>query len=279
MPHHRKALREKKIVRSYLGPATLYLVEGAQHVQALFRTSTSVSSDIFILLIQQHLWGSTKEDLAKFANDKSGRLKTPAPGTEGRPDEERYWAGLHNVIHNYLARSQETNKLADSYQRFFGQRLDQFRVGQEATVLIYDFLCRDMTSAAITAINGERVLAKNPELIKLLWDFDEIAASLVWGLPKWLNAASWKKRDRLRGAFAAHLKSAMDEFDWSRDDDPDWDPIFGSRFTRELVKWMRETGFAFETIGGAVVIMTVFGYVLSPPSFLQRTKDKDGDTN
>jgi len=30
----------------------------------------------------------------------------------------------------------------------------------------------------------------------------------------------------------------------------DWEPVWGSRFNRELVAWLRTTGFSFETIVG-----------------------------
>ncbi|KAK3358215.1 cytochrome P450 [Lasiosphaeria hispida] len=255
----RNALRQRNIVQFYLGPMKVYLIAGTNNIQAMFRTSASVSSDIFFLMVQEHIWGSTKEDLAKFANDKSGRLQNPAPGTEKTPDQERYWAGMHRTIHSYLARTHETNALAGSYQRFFGQQLDRFQVGREAEVCIYDFLLKDMAEAAITSINGRRVLDVNPGLLEILWRFHEIAASLVWGLPKWLNRESWKRRDQLQAACARYLKSALSDFDWSQGADPDWEPIFGSRFTRELVRWMTESGFALTTMAGGLANMTVFG--------------------
>jgi hypothetical protein len=109
-----------------------------------------------MLIVMKNLCGSTKEDLATFANDKSGRLKIPAPGTEETPENERYWASFHRVLHDYLARTQETNKLAESYQRLFGECLVKYPVDQWTSLRLYEFLRKDMAEAAISSLSGTR---------------------------------------------------------------------------------------------------------------------------
>ncbi|KAK0648463.1 cytochrome P450 [Cercophora newfieldiana] len=260
----KKALHERHVVQFYLGPMKAYIIDGASNIQTMFRASNNVSSDIFFLMVQQHIWNATKEDLAKFANDKSGRQKVtflepdPSKKNPGAP-QKRYWAGMHETVHRYLARADETNTLARSFQRFFNQDLSRFPLGKATPVRVYDFLLNDMAQAAITAINGQRILELNPNLLKLLWDFDLIASSLVWGLPKFLNPASWRKRDELLAATRRYLESALPELDKVKSVDADWDPVFGSRYAREFIRWMRDDGFAMQTMAGAVTNLTVFG--------------------
>ncbi len=240
----------------------VYLITGAQNVQAMFRTSAGVSSDKFMIIMMETLWGSTTEDLAKFVNDKSGRLKVPAPGTEDRPEKERYWAGFHRVLHEYIARTHETNKLAESYQQLFTERLERFPVGEWHMVGIFEFLRKHMVEAAIVSLAGPRILELNPDFVKLLWDFDEIAASLAFGPPRWMNREAWNKRDRFRAACARYLEAAWSDFDWNGPDaDADWEPNFGSRYSRELAKWMKEIGLTMETSSGLVASTSIFGYV------------------
>jgi len=248
------------MVQFYVGPMKAYMIDGASNIQAMFRASHNVSSDIFFLMVQQHIWNSTPEDLAKFANDKSGRQKTPLrpAGTESDP-EKRYWAGMHETVHRYLARADETDTLARSYQRFFNLNLEKFPLAKETPVRIYDFLLRDMAEAAITAVNGRRILDMNPELIKLIWEFDKVAASLVWGLPKFLNPKSWRKRDRLLAATGRYLEEALEELDNVREADAEWEPMFGSRYAREFVRFLRDGGFALQTMAGALTNLTLFG--------------------
>lgn len=244
----------------HLGPMKVYIIAGSRNVQAMFRTSTSVSSDKFMILVMETLWGATKEDLAKFVNDKSGRLKTPAPGTEKTPDDRRYWAGFHHVMHEYLARTQEANTLARSFQRLFGDQLEKYPIGEWATVHVFKFLRKEMAEAAIVSLAGPRILRLNPNFLKEFWDFDEVAASLAWGLPKWMNRAALNKRDRVRAACARYLEAAWAGFDWSGPDaDSDWEENFGSRFMRELARWMKESGLSLETSSGIVATAGMFG--------------------
>ncbi|KAK1750472.1 putative cytochrome P450 E-class, group IV [Echria macrotheca] len=256
-----KYLRSSSVVRFRLGPKKVYLVTKASNMQVLFRTTANVDTNIFFLMIQENLWASSKRDLDRFRNDPSGRLKNPAPGTEHIPAEKRYWAGLHHIFHEYLARTHESNALAANFQRQFAARLEErFPAGEWAAVRILEFVRADMTMAATTTLAGPRMLGLNPNLLRELWDFDEIAASLVWGLPKWINREAWKKRDRFNASCVRYLEDGWKDFDW---DGPaasaSWEPVWGSRYVRELVRWMRQCGFDKETMGGAMMILVIFG--------------------
>ena len=247
----------------------VYLITGQQNVQVMFRKIDAVSSDKFGLLIMANLWGATKEDLVKFANDKSGRLQVvPEPSFDANgmqsnlksQEQRRYWAGFHQVLRDYLARPNETDKLAESYQRLFTERLDRFTVGEWATISVVSFMRTHMAECAIISLVGPRILELNPGFCQLLWDFDEISLSLVWGLPRWMNRQAWEKRDRYRAACARYLEAAWAGFDPAgAEADSDWEPNFGSRFARELAKWMRESNFSLETSAGIVAITAIAG--------------------
>ncbi len=258
-------LRHTNILRCYLGLNKVYFVIGAQNVQAMFRTSNSISSDKFMIFIMENLWGSTQEDLAKFANDKSGRLSTPAHGAEKTPEKERYWASFHRLVHNYLARTHEANMLARTYERLFAERLERFPLHSWSTVRILDFLRKDMTESAIVSLVGSRILELSPDLLEVFWDFDEIVASIAWGPPKWLKREAWKRRDRLRARCARYLEAAWADFDWSGPEaDADWEPKFGARYSRELAKWMKEIGLSPVTSAGIVAVTSIFAYSEDP---------------
>ncbi|KAH8889265.1 cytochrome P450 [Thozetella sp. PMI_491] len=249
----KNALHLQNIVSFHLGPMKVYLLTGAQNVPVMFRMSAAVSSDKFMLLIMQTLWGSTKEDLAKFANDKSGRLKAPAHGTEGIPDEARYWASFHNLFHNYLVRTEEANKLAARYQELFNERLEAFPLGEWTEVRLFQFVRRDMATASIVSLNGPLILEQTPDFLDILWDFDAVALSLAWGLPRFLNRSAFNKRERYRAACGRFLDAAWAAYDPnSPDAEADWEPCFGSRFMRELAKWMKACEFSPDTCCGLV---------------------------
>ncbi len=260
----RSALREKNIVQFYLGPTKAYLVSGPSNVGAMFRTSSAVSSEVFMLMIHRYIWDAPAEDRQKFAHDKSGRVaNTKGAERDGSVAEEgRYWAGMHSIMHRYLSRASEMTVLASNYQRFFNERLERrFAMGVPTKVHIYDLLRQDMAAAVITALNGTQVLEMHPNLLEMLWEFDDIAATLVWGLPRFLNRDAYAKRDRLNGATVKFLEAAFEDFDWERDEkeDPEWDSVLGCRFTRQTLRWMRQRGFTVKTMAGALTNMTIFG--------------------
>lgn len=238
----------------------VYLVKDARNVQAMFR-ATNVSTDIFTLRVQRHLAAYSEVDVLKFAADQSGRSKATGAGTENKPRGSRYWATMHQIMADHLSRDHAKDALSTKYQELFGQRLVKFPVGEWTTVHIYEFLRDDMATAATATLVGWRVFEQDPVFIKRLWEFDEVGKSLIWGFPRWLTKTASMKRDELHGACARHLEKAIPEFDWDGPDaTADWDPVLGSRFIREYVKWMRDCGFTLQTIGGAVGL-GIFGYV------------------
>ena len=85
-----------------------YMVKSSSSIQAMFRTSSSISSNKFIIMVFENLMNFNKQDVDKFINDKTGRLPTPAPGTQKVPGETRYWARFHQILHDYIARAHET---------------------------------------------------------------------------------------------------------------------------------------------------------------------------
>ncbi|KAH8659972.1 cytochrome P450 [Xylariales sp. PMI_506] len=255
-----RALRRHKLVSFHLGPMKVYLVTGAQNVQALFRTSTSISSNKFMLIVWENIWCFSKEDLAKFTNDTSGRLPNPAPGTENHPAEQRYWAGMHHVLHEHLARASETDKLAVMYRKHFTERLETFPAGELSKVRVVEFLRKEMLESAVISMIGPKILELNPDFKDAFWEFDEIAAVLAWGLPRWLNGTAWEKRDRLHAMFNTYLKEAWEIFDWNGPDaNSEWEPVFGSRLSRELAKWSRDVGLDKDTTSGGFLASIVFG--------------------
>ncbi|KAH8890157.1 cytochrome P450 [Thozetella sp. PMI_491] len=258
-PRAAKVLQNSNIVGFYLGPNKVYFITGGQNVQTMFRKSDHISSDKFMIMIMRNLWAAKEPELAKFANDKTGRLKAPAPGTEG-DGTTRYWAGFHRVVHDYIAKVEQSNRLAANYQRHFATRIEKHSCQEWSTISLVQFLRRDMAEAAIVSLLGPQILALTPNFMDLFWDFDEIAVTLAWGLPRWLRRDAWNKRDRFLAACAKYVEAAWANFDWDGPDaDSDWEENFGARFTREFARWMKESGFSFQTSAAAIGVMGVFG--------------------
>ncbi|KAJ0328503.1 hypothetical protein COL5a_004811 [Colletotrichum fioriniae] len=240
----------------------VYFVQGGESVQAMFRSSTSISSNKFILLVMRNLQGSAQKDVDKFANDLSGRQRVPAPGYENTPQEERYWYTLHHITVEHLSRAEPTAHLAETYTKFFNEALEKQPVGQWANVHLLDFLKREMCASAIRSFCGTELLKMFPDYVEQFWRFDSIAFQVVYGLPKWINSGPVNERDKLNGMTQKYLEKAFANFDWDGPAvDSTWEPTFGSSYVRKITKWLHDTNMAPETKAGFYMI-AIFGEAL-----------------
>ncbi|KXH49257.1 hypothetical protein CSIM01_13125 [Colletotrichum simmondsii] len=254
-----RSMNHGNIVKFYLGPMRVYFVQGGESVQTMFRSSTSISSNKFILLVMRNLQGSAQKDVDKFANDLSGRQRVPAPGYENTPQEERYWYTLHHITVEHLSRAEPTAHLAETYTNFFNEALEKQPVGQWATVRLLEFLKREMCASAIRSFCGTELLEMFPDYVEQFWRFDSIAFQVVYGLPKWINSGPVNERDKLNGMTQKYLEKAFAKFDWDGPAvDSIWEPTFGSSYVRKITKWLHDTDMAPETQAGFYMI-AIFG--------------------
>lgn len=204
-------------------------------------------------------WGMTKEEIGKFARDTSGRQKTPAPGSEDTPEDKRYWLQHDRLYHDFLTKPEYTNSLAQSFNRFFSERLDEEHIGEWSTVQLFDVLKKKMGESAIISLFGTKIVDINPGFVEAYWKFDDIAGPLVWGMPNFLQRKSIKIRDNLHRMTRNHIDSAWRHFDWNgSDSESTWDPHFGTRLSRECAKWLREGGFSNQAAAGHT-LASLFG--------------------
>ncbi|PHH90234.1 hypothetical protein CDD83_4202 [Cordyceps sp. RAO-2017] len=247
MDRIRPLVSRHKVAMLWIIGKPVYVVSG-DIVRMMFRSSESMNADNLSLLILKNLQGLSAEDVAKFANDKSGRLKTPGRGHEHVPADQRYWAANHDLHHDHLLPAEATAQLARSYETFFTQRLEMQPLGRWVTLGIHDVLKRDMVWAATSSLCGTLLLDMYPDFIAAFWDLDSVIDKLLWGLPRWLYPGPLRVREKVFGMCGRYLEEAFKRFDW---DGPDatagWEPIFGSRYARERAKSTRDAGFTWQS--------------------------------
>lgn len=260
------ALQTNKIFGFHLGPKTVFFITGQQNIQTLFRSSPNIGFEYFMLTVIEVLWRATPEDLAKFRDDKSGRAATPAPGTENTPKAKRYWYNLHTVMQKYLEQKYHSDVLSRTYQRFFAEgQLTQRPVGEWTEIHVVRFLKNEMARAATASMVGTRILEVVPNLIDLVWAYDKEIGNLLYGPPRWLFPRAHAAQRRLLDATGRYYKEeAFASFDLNGpDSEADWEPIFGSRWSREMAKWMIDCGFHPDTCPGIIASTAIVAWVLT----------------
>ncbi|KAI0873439.1 cytochrome P450 [Hypoxylon argillaceum] len=255
--HHALLASGSDVIKFYMGPTKCYMVRGVKNVQTLFNTSpqTLDSHWIQLILMDKH-WQLPKNELDKFANDKTGRQETPFQGTEGIPENQRYWFGHNRLYQEWLSKKPQAACLADQFSLFFSQKLNNQPEGWH-TVQLFEMLKISMFESATKSLFGTHILLLNPGLAEAYWDFDSSAINLIWGLPRWLRPRPYLIRDRLHEMVKRSVDSAWDNFD-PGDNQSDWEEHWGSRLSREVARWFRELGFSNTAIAGHTV-GTLFG--------------------
>jgi hypothetical protein len=245
-------MQTRDIVKFYMGPMKVYLVTGPQNIQAMFRKSTSLSSDKFLLMVMGTLLCFTKEDYTKFANDKTGRLPEPREGTAAAHKGPRYWAGFHHNFARNLSQISATTALTAKFYEFFREVIQVYPVGEWTTVNLFQFMRTRMAGAAIKAMTGEKLLGRTGEeaLLDAMWDYDGISMRLIYSLPKWIDPEPWRKRDRFHRMGIEWLQGDFDPVLLDNIPDVDWHPVLGLRFIREYLKWGKQIGLSTETRAG-----------------------------
>lgn len=175
-----------------MGLIPAYIVTGTKNVQKLLSSSALLDSNFLQLLLMDAHWGFSPSELAKFAGDHTSRGKAPPTGIPDRPKQERYWLGYNRLYAEYLSTRRYSDALATSCYQLFCERLDASMKpnGECSTTHLFTLLRTTMAEAAIVSLFGPQILDLSPGFVNTHQEFDDIAGTLVWCLPKILQRRS-----------------------------------------------------------------------------------------
>ncbi|KAI1125425.1 cytochrome P450 [Nemania abortiva] len=241
-----EALKASNLVKFHLGTRLVYLVRGSQNVQAIWGRSTDIDHNEVMLNIYLPLWHKfSKEDLERFASDKSGSEKVPLPSTANAPPVPRYWYGYEHVHREYLGKAPYLNAMIKQYQDRLSYTLDTLTSQEWTTISIRSFCRQHVSKCNMYALLGPRALELMPGLPDHLWNFDEHVLLVALRTPRWIFSHAYKAHDRYLADFQRYLDATWESFDWadSAATESSWEPCFGSRASREVVKWFKDNNF------------------------------------
>ncbi|KAK4184524.1 cytochrome P450 [Podospora australis] len=263
------------IIQYQLGPMKMYLMGNATtnvHA-AIFRSA--FTADPWILRIMENA-GYQPSDLATLSADTTGNASVPyrprrrgsdiekdAPTKNQPQQQERVWYPLHKMYDENLVSAKAVDKLAPYYQTFWIEQLPSVEQGWIEDVKVGDFIKSHMTHAATKTIFGSLILEVNPGFVDAFWGFEKHVETLTIGLPDWLNQPAIRGRNKFRGMCRKWFELADTQYDWTRSDTPDWEPVFGSGVAKGLAGWAKSLGFKADTMG-PLYILFFFGLHANP---------------
>ncbi|KAM0274301.1 hypothetical protein ACHAQH_007975 [Verticillium albo-atrum] len=251
----------------FVGPIPITLVRGPAAVQPLFRNADVLSPDKFILQIFEHVMGMTREDIVIYRADGSARGNTPRKGWEDFPAEKRVWHRQTLIVHLLLGQTKSTNCLIKYYGDFLSNSIEKTTVGHWTEVGLIEFMKHEMASAATSAITGSKIIEMNPDLVEQFWRFDGVALNLMYGVPTWWDPRPARIRDEMNGTLRSYLRHALNKMKLDHSkivrpdgsvEDPDWEPVMGSRYHRTITAFGQSAGLSENGLA-ATTLLVLFG--------------------
>ncbi|KAK8093496.1 cytochrome P450 [Apiospora hydei] len=279
-----------------LGPISMYLIFGAENVQAIFRNSRSLSFEFMQLRIAEKVKGLPQSDKLKLGLDDSGSGSVPLNDQRG---DERIWHNLHSIYLKNLTERSAVDFLTHKFAAEFAKQLDSLPWAQSTTGL-YAFLQRYQFNASTITLVGPRILnygkdAENKAENQLqfsgtFWEYDAAFMTLMQGMPRFMCRKGWAARDRTLEATKVWLREATEASEAATaasDKDPEWDENFGHRLVRERNAELVRYGISFDgraamhmgliwAINANAVPMTAYVLfeLVRDPALLQRVRSE-----
>jgi len=112
-----------------------------------------------------------------------------------------------------------------------------------------------MGTAAIVSLLGSTAYEVEPGLLDRFWEADEVLSTVLFGPPRWAFPGAYARMEAFWAASGRVFEAACARFDWDGPDaDADWEPVFGSRFFREMARWMKQCDFSPKTCAGMTAV-------------------------
>ncbi|KAI0015380.1 putative cytochrome P450 [Xylariomycetidae sp. FL0641] len=184
------------------------------------------------------------------------RLALPTLYHMSARERRRLWYNYEHIYAEYLGRPRFLRPLVARFRGALARvLLDGFPGSSTrwAEVSVTEFCRRQVVEASVDVLFGPDLIGRSPDFVERFWAFDENVFKLVMGLPRWLDPRPSRTHDRYVAALELWLDHALDGFDWqSAEAEADWEPRFGCRAVREMVRWMKETEWRDETIAATM---------------------------
>ena len=228
--------RSASICSVRLGPMKSYFVFSASHVQAIFKDPKALSTDQLNRMASIRGFGMTVDDLDRFQeNDHTNT-------DEVESKEKKF---THDPIYQqYLLNQRAVNTLTAKFVETLTETMcveSSPPGGEWEMVNLYEWLKDKMFTASTTALLGSRVLELYPHMARDFWKFDSQFLHLICGIPKIFSPKVHAALEGLLDGGEKWLSEAWASHDWRVDpiEGEDWEPYFGSRFTRA---WQQQYG-------------------------------------
>ena len=225
-----------------LGPEFSYIPLTASATEAMFKHPKQLSTDKFVLMLEQHGFGMLPPDLEKF------NTKHTDEGINHQKGDFVYPADFG--LQRYLLRQDAVNALTSEFVRLFHGKLQKdtsIANGEDWLNLdLYNWLKHTMFYASTCALMGTHIFEVYPNVAYDFFAFDSEILRIVYGTPRFLAPEVYAAQQRLLDGCEKWIGDAMKQYrgstEWDAGDD--WEPLLGSRLTRAKEEMFEKAGLS-----------------------------------
>ncbi|KAI2467415.1 cytochrome P450 [Annulohypoxylon bovei var. microspora] len=237
----------QKPLKIYAAWIPLTMISNPTHIQTVFRSSKYLTSKPSLLFALKYLLNTPPSIIKSYARDDSGMAAKPNKGSTVE-HADRIQLHQAQTARRFLS-GQHLVQTAERYVATFKRNLHALaKVNTDDWVEfpdLYQFLQIQITRASIETIMGSKILEMSPRLIEDFWEFDMSVPQFTRCLPRWLMPSAYRARDRLLNSIKEWHAYAHANSDCSKtnDEDPEWEPYFGSKLIRARQEYSLKTSF------------------------------------
>ncbi|OTA63679.1 cytochrome P450 [Hypoxylon sp. EC38] len=218
------------------------IIANPSHIQTVFRSSKQLTSKPAVLLSLKYLLTSPASAISFYAADNSGIASVPRKGSNIEHHNRIHFHQAHTV-QEFLS-GKHLAHLGERYLNTLQRNLSSLFTTRSSDWVeypdMYQFIQTQATRAAVETIMGSKLLEMSPTLIEDFWEFDSAVPWFLRGFPRWLMPSPYKARERLHDSIKKWHAYAHAHSDCSKtgNDDPEWEPYFGSKLIRARQDYM-----------------------------------------
>ncbi|RKL45609.1 hypothetical protein BFJ72_g3154 [Fusarium proliferatum] len=251
-----------KTSRIHYGPDTpvqikllnrrITMLNGAENITALFKSSRSVNSERWLIQVLVNAFGVRKVDVPFYVADNTGIAQQPAANSHNIPYEHRIFHLVYQTVHDGLS-GERLDEMQRQLVLNLSTQIANAEIGGTWTHVdnLYEDLIRSFCfKASTTSLCGPRIFEAAPDLESDFWSFDSHLPNLFKEMPQWLVPASFKARDKMKENIRKWHELAHKAYDitQSEEDTRTWEENFGSKLMRSRQAFFRKMPLSKDTI-------------------------------
>jgi hypothetical protein len=129
------------------------------------------------------------------------------------------------------------------------------------TLNVCSFVKATWTHASIIGFYGSHIYSIWPDVETWLWDFDHHFQKIITKMPRLVAPKAYALRDEAKEMFTLWEQEARKaEAEGKIENDPDWDPYWGLRFSRVRIEYLTKCGIG---VGGRTGDLMAFMWAVS----------------